>query len=173
MDTRDGVLGLVAFVLLAGALLVGMLWPVEGGGPWLRWAALLIGIGLQAPIYLLSPEERRPRVLAISLPLTFAFLVGFSWILEIFFPPASPNFFWLGLLASVIFVLAMFAFAFYLRQACLSAAALGWLFCDPHCPDRCHLLHAEPRPTARSSGWPVLLPGPVGLGQADVYGFHG
>ncbi len=116
LEARDGVLGLVAFVLLAGALLVGMLWPVEGGGPWLRWTALLIGIGLQGPIYLLSPEERRPRVLAISLPLTFAFLVGFSWVLEILFPPASPNFFWLGLLASVIFVLAMFAFAFYLRR---------------------------------------------------------
>ena len=116
LNTRDGVLGFVAFVLLAGALLVGMLWRVEGGGPWLRWAALLIGIGLQAPIYLLSPEERRPRVLAISLPLTFAFLVGFSWVLEIFFPPASPNFFWLGLVASVIFLLAMFAFAYYLRR---------------------------------------------------------
>ena len=66
---------------------------VRAGGPWLRWVALLIGIGLQVPIYLLSPAERRPRVLAISLPLTFAFLVGFSWILEIFFPAGqSPTF---------------------------------------------------------------------------------
>lgn len=121
-DIRDGVLGVVAFVLLVAALLAGMLLRRDGGpggsegSLWIRWAALLVGLGLQVPIYLSSPPERRPRVLAIALPLTFAFLVGFSWILEIFFPPASPNFFWLGILASLIFVLAMAAFAYYLRK---------------------------------------------------------
>jgi cyclophilin family peptidyl-prolyl cis-trans isomerase/tetratricopeptide (TPR) repeat protein len=59
-------------------------------------------------------------VLAISLPLTFAFLVGFSWILEIFFPPQQggdiARYFWLGLLAAIVFILAMAAFAYYLRK---------------------------------------------------------
>jgi cyclophilin family peptidyl-prolyl cis-trans isomerase/tetratricopeptide (TPR) repeat protein len=116
LDTRDGVLGVIAFVLLAGALLASMLWRKGEGTVWISWVALLFGVGLQVPIYLLSPAERRPRVLAISLPLTFAFLVGFSWILEIFFPPGGANYFWLGLLASLIFVLAMWAFAYYLRK---------------------------------------------------------
>jgi cyclophilin family peptidyl-prolyl cis-trans isomerase/Flp pilus assembly protein TadD len=115
-ETRDGLLGVAAFVLLVGALLVGMLAHVSKDTVWVRWAALLIGIGLQAPIYFFTPSNRRARVLTISLPLTFAFLVGFSWILEIFFPPESASYFWLGLLAAFIFVLAMAAFAYYLRK---------------------------------------------------------
>jgi cyclophilin family peptidyl-prolyl cis-trans isomerase/tetratricopeptide (TPR) repeat protein len=119
-DARDGFLGVLAFVLLAAALLAGMLWRAGSSALWVRWAALLLGVGLQIPIYFLTLPERRPRVLAISLPLTFAFLVAFSWLLEIFFPPASgqpiSNYFWLGLLASVLFVLAMLAFAYYLRK---------------------------------------------------------
>ena len=113
---RDGILGVVAFVLLVGALLTGMLLHVSQDTLWLRWAALLVGIALQIPIYLLAPAERRSKVLTISLPLTFAFLVGFSWILEIFFPPETPNYFWLGLLAAFIFVIAMAAFAYYLGK---------------------------------------------------------
>ena len=54
--------------------------------------------------------------MTISLPLTFAFLVGFSWILEIFFPPLSASYFWLGLVAAILFLLAMAAFAYYLRK---------------------------------------------------------
>ena len=115
-DTRDGLLGGLAFVLLAAALLTGMLLKVGEGMLWLRWAALLVGILLQVPIYLLSPAERRSTVLAISLPLTFGFLVAFSWILELFFPPAMPNYFWLGLLAVGLFMMAMVAFAYYLRK---------------------------------------------------------
>jgi len=113
---RDGVLGGMAFVLLVAALLTGMLLNVGEGMLWVRWAALLVGIALQVPIYLLSPAERRSTVLAISLPLTFAFLVAFSWILELFFPPVAPNYFWLGLVAIALFMLAMVAFAYYLGK---------------------------------------------------------
>jgi cyclophilin family peptidyl-prolyl cis-trans isomerase/Flp pilus assembly protein TadD len=119
-ETRDVLLGVVAFVLLVAALLIGMLVRRGETAVWIRWAALLVGVGLQVPIYLLSPAERRPRVLAVSLPLTFAFLVGFSWILELFFPPevgaTASRYFWLGLGASLIFVVAMVAFAYYLRK---------------------------------------------------------
>ncbi|MEJ2209779.1 MAG: O-antigen ligase family protein, partial [Anaerolineae bacterium] len=115
-DLRDGLLGGLAFVLLAAALLTGMLLDLGEGMLWVRWVALLVGIVLQVPIYLLSPAERRSTVLAISLPLTFAFLVAFSWILELFFPPAAPNYFWLGLIAIALFMTAMVAFASYLRK---------------------------------------------------------
>jgi cyclophilin family peptidyl-prolyl cis-trans isomerase/tetratricopeptide (TPR) repeat protein len=115
-DGRDVALGVIAFVLLVAALLSGMLLRTAEGMLWVRWVALLVGVGLQVPVYLLSPAEHRPRVLTISLPLTFAFLVGFSWILELLFPPSEPDYFWLGLLASVVFVLAMTAFAYYLRK---------------------------------------------------------
>jgi cyclophilin family peptidyl-prolyl cis-trans isomerase/Flp pilus assembly protein TadD/O-antigen ligase len=116
VETRDLLLGALAFVLLVAALLAGMLWRVDETRLWVRWVALLVGLSLQVPVYLLSPTERRPKVLTISLPLTFAFLVGFSWILELLFPPGVPNYFWLGLLAMVIFTLAMVAFAYYLRK---------------------------------------------------------
>ena len=116
VETRDILLGGLAFTLMVSFLLAAMLWRAEEGMPWIRWVGLLVGIALQIPIFLLSPAESRPKVLAISLPLTFAFLVGFSWILEIFFPPALPNFFWLGLGAAFIFILAMVAFAYYLRK---------------------------------------------------------
>ncbi len=119
-DSRDAILGVVAFLLLAAALLVGMFVRRGEDVAWMRWVALVVGVGLQVPIYLLSSQERRPRVLAISLPLTFAFLVAFSWILEIFFPPAqgsdASRYFWLGVLAAVVFVVAMAAFAAYLRR---------------------------------------------------------
>ena len=116
VDVRDGLLGVVAFVLMAGAVVVGMLVPVSEDNLWVRLAAIFVGVALQIPIYFLSPGQRRTKVLTISLPLTFAFLVAFSWILELFFPPAMPNYFWLGLLAVVLFVLAMAAFAYYLRK---------------------------------------------------------
>ena len=116
ITTRDILLGGLAFALMVAFLVAAMLWRAEEGMPWIRWVGLLIGIALQIPIYLLSPAESRPKVLAISLPLTFAFLVGFSWILEIFFPPALPNFFWLGLGAAFVFMIAMVAFAYYLRK---------------------------------------------------------
>jgi cyclophilin family peptidyl-prolyl cis-trans isomerase/tetratricopeptide (TPR) repeat protein/O-antigen ligase len=115
-DLRDGLLGGLAFVLLAAALLTGMLLDLGEGMLWVRWVALLVGIALQVPIYLLSPAGRRSTVLAISLPLTFAFLVAFSWILELFFPPATSNYFWLGLIAIALFMTAMVAFASYLRK---------------------------------------------------------
>jgi cyclophilin family peptidyl-prolyl cis-trans isomerase/Flp pilus assembly protein TadD len=115
-DTRDVVLGLVAFFLLAAALLTAMLMRTGTGLSWVRWAGLLLGAVLQIPIYLFTPAESRTRVLTISLPLTFGFLVAFSWTLEILFPPSGPSYFWLGLLASLIFVLAMAAFAYYLRK---------------------------------------------------------
>jgi tetratricopeptide (TPR) repeat protein/cyclophilin family peptidyl-prolyl cis-trans isomerase len=114
-DFRDAVLGLVSFVLLAGALFVGMLLRSIFGA-WPLIVTLVIGLGLQVPIYLLIPAERRPRVLAIALPLSFALLVGFSWVLEMLFPAATASRFWLGLLAMVIFVTAMAAFAYYLRK---------------------------------------------------------
>jgi cyclophilin family peptidyl-prolyl cis-trans isomerase/tetratricopeptide (TPR) repeat protein len=136
-ETRDLLLGVLAFVLLVGALLAGMLWKVDPGSPWVRWVALLVGVALQVPIYLLSPAERRPIVLSISLPLTFAFLVGFSWILELFFPPAMPNYFWLGMLAALIFVVAIVALAYYLRKpvarlllmACYFVILIAQLLC--------------------------------------------
>ncbi|NIV37047.1 MAG: hypothetical protein GWN58_48745, partial [Anaerolineae bacterium] len=116
IETRDILLGGLAFILMVAFLVAAMLWRAEEGMPWIRWVGLLVGIALQIPIYLISPAESRPKVLAISLPLTFAFLVGFSWILEIFFPPALPNFFWLGLGAAAIFLVAMVAFAYYLHK---------------------------------------------------------
>jgi cyclophilin family peptidyl-prolyl cis-trans isomerase/Flp pilus assembly protein TadD len=127
-ETRDLLLGVLAFVLLVGALLAGMLWKVESGTTWVRWVALLVGVALQVPIYLLSPSDSRPRVLTISLPLTFAFLVGFSWILELFFPPAMPNYFWLGMLAALIFIVAMVAFAYYLRRPVARLVLLACYF---------------------------------------------
>lgn len=63
-----------------------------------------------------SDLDKLNTALAIGLPLAFAILAGLSWILELFFPPASAKYFWLGLLASLIFVLAMAAFAYYLRK---------------------------------------------------------
>jgi cyclophilin family peptidyl-prolyl cis-trans isomerase/Flp pilus assembly protein TadD len=119
-DAPDGILGVVAFVVLIAALLVGMFVGRALGMTWVRWAGVLIGLLLQIPIYLFSPAERRPRVLAIALPLTFAFLVGFSWVLEILIPSAEQpdisRYFWVGLLAAVIFFLAMISFAYYLRK---------------------------------------------------------
>jgi cyclophilin family peptidyl-prolyl cis-trans isomerase/Flp pilus assembly protein TadD len=119
-ETRDGFLGVIAFVLLVAALLAGMLIRRGESATWIRWVALAIGVALQVPIYLLSPAERRSKVLTISLPLTFAFLVAFSWVLEIFFPPqagaTASRYFWLGLGAALVFVLAMVAFAYYLRK---------------------------------------------------------
>jgi cyclophilin family peptidyl-prolyl cis-trans isomerase/tetratricopeptide (TPR) repeat protein/O-antigen ligase len=115
-EARDVLFGVLAFLLLVSALLGGMLWRVEPSMRWARWVALLVGVMLQVPIYLLTPVQRRSAVLGISLPATFAFLVAFSWILELFFPPESPNYFWLGLVAAVIFMVAMVAFAYYLRK---------------------------------------------------------
>ncbi|MGD2207747.1 MAG: O-antigen ligase family protein, partial [Anaerolineae bacterium] len=119
-EARDGLLGVLAFVLLVAALLVGMLVRRGEGIIWLRWVALIVGVALQVPIYLLSAPEGRPRVLAISLPLTFTFLVSFSWILELFFPPQQgvdiSRYFWLGLACAFVFILAMVAFAYYLRK---------------------------------------------------------
>lgn len=115
-DALDAGLGALAFAVLVGSLLAGMLIQPSGSGTWLRWVALLVGLGLQIPIYLLTPAGRRNRVLTIALPLSFAFLVGFSWVLELLFPPATSNYFWLGLMAVVIFGLAMAAFAYYLRR---------------------------------------------------------
>ncbi len=56
------------------------------------------------------------RILAIVLPLAFMAMVGFAWILELPFPPAKPLYFWTSLFASLLFVLAMLAFAYYLRK---------------------------------------------------------
>ncbi|HSJ54254.1 MAG TPA: tetratricopeptide repeat protein, partial [Anaerolineae bacterium] len=128
LEMRDGLLGVVAFVLLAAALLVGMLLPVGEGQDWIRWLALLVGVALQIPIYFLSPPQRRPQVLTITLPLTFAFLVGFSWILEIFFPPVSASYLWLGLVAAILFLVAMVAFAYYLRKPVGRLVLLGAYF---------------------------------------------
>ncbi|MCL7455115.1 MAG: O-antigen ligase family protein, partial [Anaerolineae bacterium] len=116
VNVRDGLFGAAAFLLMAGAVVVGMLVPVSENNLWIRLAAIFAGVALQIPIYLLSPGSRRTKVLTISLPLTFAFLVAFSWVLELFFPPAMPNYFWLGLVAIVLFMLAMAAFAYYLRK---------------------------------------------------------
>ena len=115
-ETADGVFGGVAFVLLVGALLVAMLVGRNGGAAWVSWVALLIGAVLSASVCMLRPAERRSQVLAIFLPLTFAFLVGFVWVLEIPFPPADSKYFGWGLLASLVFLLAMIPFAYYLRR---------------------------------------------------------
>jgi len=69
-----------------------------------NWGEVLDGLG------------RGNRVLAIALPLVFAMLVGFSWVLEIPFEPAKTQYFWLGLASSLIFLVAMVAFAFYLNK---------------------------------------------------------
>jgi cyclophilin family peptidyl-prolyl cis-trans isomerase/tetratricopeptide (TPR) repeat protein len=120
VETRDGIWGFVAFSLLAAALVVAMLMRRNSGSAWPVWVALILGVGSQVAIYLLNPAERRSRLLAISLPLTFAFLLGFSWVQEVFLPPPegveTPGHLWLGILAAVIFVIAMVAFAYYLRK---------------------------------------------------------
>ena len=116
LETRDVLLGLLSFLALAGALVAFMVWKVDLGARWVRWATILIGLVLQAPIYLLCPAERRSTVLTIALPLIFAFLVAFSWILELFAPRVLFSPFWLGLAAALIFLVAMVAFAYYLRR---------------------------------------------------------
>jgi cyclophilin family peptidyl-prolyl cis-trans isomerase/tetratricopeptide (TPR) repeat protein/O-antigen ligase len=55
----------------------------------------------------------------VVLPSIFAFLVGFSWIQELFPWGGGENldrYFWLGLGAILIFMAAMVAFAYYLRK---------------------------------------------------------
>jgi cyclophilin family peptidyl-prolyl cis-trans isomerase/Flp pilus assembly protein TadD len=116
LETRDVVFGALSFLVLAGALLAFMAWKVDLGTRWVRWVAIVVGLALQAPIYLLTPSERRPTVLTIALPLIFAFLVAFSWILELFSPRVLFSPFWLGLAAALIFIVAMVAFAYYLRK---------------------------------------------------------
>jgi len=128
IETRDILLGGLAFVLMVAFLIAAMAWRVDDGMGWIRWVGLLVGVALQIPVYLLSPAESRSKVLAVSLPLTFAFLVGFSWILEIFFPPALPSFFWLGLGAALIFMLAMVAFAYYLGKPAVRLLLLAAYF---------------------------------------------
>jgi len=59
---------------------------------------------------------RGDRILAVVLPLAFALMVGFAWVLELPFPPSKPLYFWTSLLASLLFLLAMLAFAYYLRR---------------------------------------------------------
>jgi cyclophilin family peptidyl-prolyl cis-trans isomerase/tetratricopeptide (TPR) repeat protein len=115
-DTADGILGAVSFVVLAGALLVAMFLARDENAGWVSWLVLLVGAVLSASLSLLRPAEQRSRVLAISLPLTFAFLVGLVWILEIPFPPANSRYFGWGLMASLVFLVAMVPFAFYLRK---------------------------------------------------------
>ena len=108
-------------MLPATALLAGMLLPVGAGQDWVRWVALAVGMALQVPIYFLSPAARRPRVLTITLPLTFAFLVGFSWILEIFFPQtetaALSRYLWLGILAGILDIIL------YQRPPCIDLSS--------------------------------------------------
>ena len=120
VDTRGGLWGLAAFLLLATCLLAAMSVRQDTGSSWVVWVALLVGLGLQVPIYLLNPAERRMPILAISLPLTFAFLLAFSWLQEVIIPPPEgvdvPGHMWLGILAALIFVAAMIAFAYYLRK---------------------------------------------------------
>ncbi len=160
VETRDGLWGVLAFALLAVCLLAAMMVRQDSGSSWIVWVALAVGLGLQVPIYLLNPAGRRMRLLAISLPLTFAFLLAFSWLQEVILPPPAgvevPGHMWLGILAAIIFVAAMIAFAYYLRKPiCAAAPALDLL----HHPDRSahlHLLHAEPRPAAGPAGWRCL-----------------
>jgi cyclophilin family peptidyl-prolyl cis-trans isomerase/tetratricopeptide (TPR) repeat protein len=116
LETRDVLLGLLSFLALAGALVAFMVWKADLTARWVRWATILIGLALQVPIYLLSRADRRSTVLTIALPLIFAFLVAFSWILELFAPRVLFSPFWLGLVAALIFVMAMVAFAYYLRK---------------------------------------------------------
>jgi cyclophilin family peptidyl-prolyl cis-trans isomerase/tetratricopeptide (TPR) repeat protein len=131
-DWRDGLLGLASFLLLAAALVAAMFGRQLAGGTWLGWAALLLGLGLQVPIYLLISPERRNSVLSICLPLTFASLVAMAWVQEIIFPPAAggeaPIHLWLGLAAAVVFVLAMVALAYYLRRPVASLLLLAAYF---------------------------------------------
>jgi cyclophilin family peptidyl-prolyl cis-trans isomerase/Flp pilus assembly protein TadD len=120
VDTRDGLWGIAAFLVLAACLLAAMLVRQGMTSSWVVWLALAVGLGLQVPVYLLNPPERRVRILAISLPLTFAFLLAFSWLQEVIIPPPQgvdvPGHMWLGILAALIFVVAMVAFAYYLRK---------------------------------------------------------
>lgn len=116
VETGDVLRSILSFVVLAGALVAFMLWRGDDSARLVRWAAIVAGVALQVPIYLLSPAERRPTVLAIALPSIFAFLVAFSWVLELFAPRALISPFWLGLAAALIFIIAMVAFAYYLRK---------------------------------------------------------
>ena len=117
LEPRDGAVGGAAFACLMAALLIAMvLGRKEEGAAWLSWVVLIMGAILSAGICFLRPMERRTQVLAIFLPLTFAFLVGFVWVLEIPFPPMNPRYFGWGLLASLIFLVAMAPFAYYLRK---------------------------------------------------------
>jgi tetratricopeptide (TPR) repeat protein/cyclophilin family peptidyl-prolyl cis-trans isomerase len=115
-EPAEGILGAVAFVLLVGALIGAMILGRRGSAPWLSWVVLLGGAALSAAVCLFRPPGRRAQVLAISLPLTFAFLVGFVWVLEIPFPPADSRYFGWGIMASGVFLLAMIPFAYYLRK---------------------------------------------------------
>ncbi len=117
LEAKEGVAGVAAFACLVAALLMAMvLGRKEGIATWLSWMVLLFGTVLSAGICFLRPVERRTQVLAIFLPLTFAFLVGFVWVLEIPFPPMNPRYFGWGLLASLVFLVAMVPFAYYLRK---------------------------------------------------------
>jgi cyclophilin family peptidyl-prolyl cis-trans isomerase/tetratricopeptide (TPR) repeat protein len=131
-ETRDGMWGLLAFGLLAACLVAAMLVRSSSGGGWLIWVALALGLGSHVGIYLLNPADRRTRLLSISLPLTFAFLVGFSWVQEVIIPPPegveTPGHLWLGILAAVIFVIAMVAFAYYLRKPVVRLLLLSAYF---------------------------------------------
>lgn len=115
-EVADGLVGLASFAALVGALLAAMFLGRSGASPWLSWLVLLAGAVLAASAAFLRPAERRAQVLAISMPLTFAFLVGFVWVLEIPFPPADSKYLGWGLMASAVFMLAMVPFAFYLRK---------------------------------------------------------
>ncbi len=129
IQTRDILLGGLAFILLVIVLLVAMLWHPKGGMAWIRWVGLLVGIALEILIYALSPAEGRSKILAISLPLTFAFMVGFLLVLEIVIPTADPTkSFWFGLGAVFVFLLAMALFAYYLRKSVARLLLLAGYF---------------------------------------------
>jgi len=112
----DAVLSLVSFAILVGTLLTAMFLGRRGAPQWLSWGVLLAGVVIASVLVLLRPSDQRPHMLAIFMPLTFAFLVGFVWVLEIPFPPADSKYFGWGILASLVFIVAMIPFALYLYK---------------------------------------------------------
>ncbi|MBW1789327.1 MAG: hypothetical protein JRK53_22375, partial [Deltaproteobacteria bacterium] len=98
--------GLGTACLPAAGLLAGVLMAPGETAFWFRWAGLLAGLCLQIPCYLFFPRKRFQTILVVSVPLTFGFLACLAWIFELFFPPANPYHFWMGLSTLLISTLA-------------------------------------------------------------------
>ncbi len=124
VDLRDGLLGVVSAVLLALATTALVMLRRGVAEVWLCWLGIALGVLLQVPIFLLSSDKQRRKILAISLPLVFAFVVGLAWLFEVVLetigPPVGDEeaglFFQIGALFALVFALAMASFSYFLRK---------------------------------------------------------